>query len=83
MSGQAPIPASGKSYRLAFQGAVGKNDLGDISIDDIIFSESVCGGKGTWQIYFFIQLALYIILKIILLIPQRPELWKVWQLDQI
>ena len=39
--GQAPI-ASTESFRIVFEGLVGRNTLGNIAIDDISISPGVC-----------------------------------------
>ena len=41
---QAPIPKTGKSYKIAFHGIVGGPITGDIAIDDVAFTSSSCGG---------------------------------------
>lgn len=43
--GQAPIPNTGNSYRVVFEGVRGTDYSGDIAIDDITFTESNCGGE--------------------------------------
>ena len=39
--GQAPI-ASTESFRIVFEGVVGRNTLGNIAIDDISIAPGVC-----------------------------------------
>lgn len=43
-NGQAAIPAQSNSYKLIFEGRRGNGASGDIAIDDITFSDSICGG---------------------------------------